>query len=95
MNKRYLPVLSDIRFSPKETELLTLSRGKNLRYHSVMMRIYAAVLTYGSNERLYVGKAVNMKNRWGTSGTSHFAIVRRLVQDSDFLLCNPLLVDLC
>lgn len=97
VNKRYLPVLSDTRFSSRETELLTLSRGKHLRYHSVMMRnvIYAAVLTYGSNERLYVGKAVNIKNRWGTSGTSHLAIVRRLVQDSDFLLCNPLLVDLC
>ena len=36
-----------------------------------------------------------MKERSGTSVSSHFAIVRTLIQDNNFLLCKPLLVDLC
>lgn len=36
-----------------------------------------------------------MKYRWGYHGMSHFAIIRNLVRDCNFLLCSPLLVDLC
>jgi hypothetical protein len=67
-----------------------------MKYHdnTASNVIYAAVFRQGSVERLYIGKAKNMKNRWGTSGASHFAVVRRIIHDSDFLFCNPLLVDL-
>jgi hypothetical protein len=95
-NNKYFPVTSDSIFSKREKELLSLSKKKNLKYHDNYTRnvIYAAVFRQGDIERLYIGKAKHMKNRWGTSGTSHFAIVRKVIQDSDFLFCNPLLVDL-
>jgi hypothetical protein len=37
-----------------------------------------------------------MKYRRGYHGMSHFAIIEILnVRDSNFLLCSPLMVDLC
>jgi hypothetical protein len=96
-------------FSETELSLLKISQNKKLAFHSKeksplgvqknQFIIYAAVIQYTDpndlqHERIYVGKAKNVKTRWGLSTTNHLGVIRDLIEKKKRMGENIQLVDL-
>lgn len=66
----------------------------DLRYpRNLTKDVIYEVFGYGTYER-NIRKARNINTRWGASRSTHFTIVLNAINDSNFLFCNLLLVDL-